>query len=132
MVHVLLQDVRDNKAEAASAAPQALRLCRMVRFMTGCNKRQTCLCYAIWCCCPLAAMAAQPVTARFCLPSFDYGRKFHVLLLEVSRIDCFENPTCFGIMTCPGIWGSARVDRPRIACQCHFSGKYGRLQCMAN
>lgn len=27
---LLLQDVRDNKVEAASAAPQALRLCQMV------------------------------------------------------------------------------------------------------
>lgn len=29
---MLLQDVRDNKTEAASAAPQALRLCQMVGF----------------------------------------------------------------------------------------------------
>ena len=30
---MLLQDVRDNKTEAANAAPQALRLCQMVGFI---------------------------------------------------------------------------------------------------
>lgn len=32
MLAMLLQDVRDNKTEAANAAPQALRLCQMVGF----------------------------------------------------------------------------------------------------
>lgn len=35
MLSVPLQDVRDNKTEAASAAPQALRLCQMVGSTTS-------------------------------------------------------------------------------------------------
>lgn len=41
-VTLLLQDVKDNKAEAASAAPQALRLCQMVGLITSPAQSQMC------------------------------------------------------------------------------------------
>ena len=41
-VTLLLQDVKDNKAEAASAAPQALRLCQMVGLTASPAQSQMC------------------------------------------------------------------------------------------
>ena len=146
-MHVLLQDVRDNKAEAASAAPQALRLCQMVRFIIcchkrqtcQCHKRQTCQCYAIWCCCPLAAMTSQPVTTRLCLLSCDCGWENHVLLLKKSKmgscVDIDANSmlmrrvvmhslTKIGLFShCGAVLVLVRL---LIVCQCHMSCKHGR------
>lgn len=110
-MHVLLQDVRDNKAEAASAAPQALRLCQMVRFIICCHKRQTCQCYATWCCCPLAAMTLQPVTARLSLLNCDFGWEIHVLFLKVSKMDnCVGIAACFMLMRHAVIHSLPKID----------------------